>query len=67
MAMLTHDFGRPVRATGKPRTARADSANAHLAMIKRLCLIASTLLLAGGALAAIIALKTAIYLSRFHL
>ena len=67
MAMLTHDFERPVRATGKLRIARADSTNAHLAMIKRVCLIASTLLLAGGALAAIIALKTAIYFSRFHL
>jgi hypothetical protein len=67
MAMLTHDFERPVRATGKLRIAQADSANAHLAMIKRLFLIASTLVLAGGALPAIIALKTAIYFSRFHL
>jgi hypothetical protein len=67
MAMLTDDFERPVRSRGKHRIAQADSASAHLAMIKRLCLIASTLLLAGGALAAIIALKTAIYFSRFHL
>jgi hypothetical protein len=67
MAMLTHGFERPVRSTGTQRLAQADSANAHLAMIKRVCLIASTLLLAGGALAAIIALKTAIYFARFHL
>lgn len=67
MAMLTHDFGRPVRASGKQRLPQADSADARLAMIKRFCVIASTLLLAGGALAAIITLKTAIYFARFHL
>ena len=67
MAMLTHDFEQPVRPAGKQRLAQSDSANTHLAVIKRVCLIASTLLLAGGALAAIIALKTAIYFARFHL
>jgi hypothetical protein len=67
MAMLTHDFERPVGPAGRQQPAQVDSAKAHFAMIKRFCLIASTLLLAGGALAAIIALKTAIYFSRFHL
>jgi hypothetical protein len=67
MAMLTHDFERPVRSAGGQRLAQVDSAKTHFAMIKHFCLIASTLLLAGGALAAIIALKTAIYFSRFHL
>ena len=67
MAMLTHGLERPVRSSGKRRLAQAVSAQAHLVMIKRVCLIASTLLLAGSALAAIIALKTAIYFARFHL
>jgi hypothetical protein len=67
MAMLTHDFERPVRSAGEQRLARSDSAQAHLAMIKRVGLIASALLLGGGGLAAIIALKTAIYFARFHL
>ena len=41
------------------------AANAHLAMIKRVCLIALTSLLALCAVAGIIALKTVAYLSHF--
>ena len=41
------------------------AANAHLAMIKRFCLIALTSLLALCAVGGIIALKTAAYLSHF--
>ena len=37
-----------------------------LAVIKHISLCALTILLAGGALAAIIALKTAVYLMRFN-
>ena len=45
---------------------RAGSAAAHLATIKRHCLGALTILVAGSAVAAIMALKIAIYLPRFH-
>jgi hypothetical protein len=41
------------------------AANAHLAMIKRVCLIALTSLLALCAVAGVIALKTVAYLSHF--
>jgi hypothetical protein len=67
MAMLTHDIERPVHSVGKQRLAQSDSAKARLAIIKRIGLIASTALLAGGVITAAIALKTAIYVSRYHL
>jgi hypothetical protein len=41
------------------------SAQAHLAMIGRFCIGALTLLAAGGVVAAIMALKIAIYLPGF--
>jgi hypothetical protein len=44
---------------------RAGNAAAHLAMIKRFCLGALAILLGGLAVAAIMALKIAIYLPRF--
>jgi hypothetical protein len=67
MAMLTHDLKRPFHPTEKQLQVRAGAASAHLAMIKRVCLCALTVLLAGGALAAVIALKAAIYFWRFKL
>ena len=42
-------------------------ATAHLGLIKRVCLCALAVLLTGGAMAGIIALKTAIFFSRFGL
>jgi hypothetical protein len=45
---------------------RATRAAAHLATIKRYFLGALTILVAGSAVAAIMALKIAIYLPRFH-
>jgi hypothetical protein len=66
MAMLTHGLERTFRSSDKRQLVRLDAA-AHPATIKRVCLIAATLLLAGGAMAAGIALKTAIYFSRYHL
>jgi hypothetical protein len=63
MAMLTHELERTFRSPDN----RPDAAAAHWATIKRVCVIAATLLLAGGAMAAGIALKTAIYFARFHL
>jgi hypothetical protein len=67
MAMLTHDLERTFRPSEAQQRVRAGTASAHLAMIKRFCLCALTILLAGGTLAAAIALKTAIYFWRFKL
>jgi len=67
MAMLTHDSNPPIRSSAHPALARTRATTAALAGIKRVLLYASTILLAGGGLAAIIALKTAIYFSRYHL
>jgi hypothetical protein len=68
MTMLTHTRGPFERApcsSGGQDPAAAGSAAAHLAMIKRFCVAAVTLLAAGAAVAAIMALKVAIYLPRF--
>jgi hypothetical protein len=69
MTMLTHmrgPFERARRPLEKRIDARAGSAAAHPATIKRFCLGAVTILVAGSAVAAIMALKIAIYLPRFH-
>jgi hypothetical protein len=67
MTMLVHSHG-PFAGfpypSGRRDTVGADAAQAHLAMIRRFCTCALTVLVAGGAVAAIIALKTAVYLSR---
>ena len=66
MTMLTHARSPLQRPTNSPRrqdAAAADAAEAHLAMIKRFCMCALTILLAGGTLAGIIALKA---LAVFH-
>jgi hypothetical protein len=44
---------------------RPDSAAAHLAAIRRFCLGILAILLGGSAVAAIMALKIAVYLPRF--
>ena len=67
MAMLTHDLNRPFHPTEKQLQIRSVTAIAHLVMIKRVCFGVLTVLLAGGALAAVIALKTAIFFWRFKL
>jgi len=68
MTMLTHTRSPFERAPYLSRRREAAGANvqAHLSMIKRFCMWASMAGLAGGALAAIIALKAAIHLSRFN-
>jgi len=66
MAMLTHDFERLFHPSeGRPRV-RPTAAKAQLAAIKRFSLCALTIFLAGGALAAVIALKTGVYFWRFR-
>jgi hypothetical protein len=69
MTMLTHTRGVFERAAHFPvrqHPARTAAAKAQLAAIKRFILCAVTILMATGALAAIIALKAAIYLSRLN-
>ena len=66
MAILTHDFERPVRQAGKQHVG-SDAERSHKAVLKRFFLCALTVLLAGGAVAGIIALKTAVYFARYHL
>jgi hypothetical protein len=64
MTLLTHTRGPRERAAYSSAHRAADAA-ARLAPVKRVCLYAATALLAGGSLAGIIALKTAIYFWRF--
>jgi hypothetical protein len=67
--MQTHTGGsfKPARRSpGGQDTAGRVAANAHLAMIKRFWISALTVLAAGGTLAAIIALKAALFVRVFH-
>ena len=69
MTMLTHTDGRSGRPQYSPETrdtAQTDVSRARLATIKRLCLRALAVLVVGGALAGIIALKAAIFLMYFN-
>jgi len=67
MTMLTHTHSLE-RSSYSPqsRDAEADAAGTRIATIKRICLCTLAALLAGGAMAGIIALRTAIYLARFN-
>jgi hypothetical protein len=65
MTMLMQECERPSAAG--PRLPRAETERTHVAEIKRACVVALGLLLGGGGIAAIIALKSAIYLSRLPL
>ena len=69
MTMLMHTHGPFERAPApmpRANTANADAAAMRLAAIKRFCFGALGVLAATGALAAVIALKAAIYYWRFH-
>ena len=82
MTMTTHTSGRLQRTpslTARPAPFKAHAAAAdltaadlaarraaHLAMIRQFCRIGLTILLAGGALAGIIALKTVVYFWRYN-
>ena len=68
MTMSTHTGGPLERApypTGNQDLARAGAAAAYLAMIKRFSMCVLMMLAAGISIAAIMALKIAIYLPRF--
>lgn len=69
MTMLTHPhrpFGRARDLSGDTDAAGAAAAQARLATIRQFCMCALTIVVAGTALAAIIALEAAIYLGRFN-
>ena len=68
MTMWTHTGGPLKRApytAGSQDSARVGAAAAYLAMIKRFSMCVLMMLGAGVAIAAIMALKVAIYLPRF--
>jgi hypothetical protein len=72
MTMLTHaggPFHQPRHSPGRQDAAAAGAAEAPLATIKRFCMCAFTILLAGGALAGIIALRAiaVFHASNIHL
>lgn len=69
MTMLMHTRGpleRTPYSSGRRDTAGAGAAQAHLAMIKRFCISAVTVVASGGLLVAIMALKVIAYLPHFH-
>ena len=69
MTMLTHThtpFERSPCAPQRRDAVPAGAAGTRLATIKRICLRTSVALLAGGAMAGIIALRAVIYLARFN-
>jgi hypothetical protein len=68
MTMLTHarrPFERAPSASARPYKAEPGAAKAHLSAIRRFLAGVLTILAAGTAVAAIMALKIAIYLPRF--
>jgi hypothetical protein len=69
MTMLMHTrgpFERAPYSSQRRNAAGARPAKARLAMVKRLFLCALVALLAGGAVAAIMAIKVASFFWRFH-
>jgi hypothetical protein len=70
MTMLTQTRGtsKPApHSSKKQNAAGAEAAEAHLGMIKRFCMLALTILLAGAALAGIIALRAIAVLHNLNL
>ena len=68
MTVPTHTrgpFERAPYSMARRDTIGAGAAEAHLAMIKRFCKCALTILAAGGAVAGVIALKAAVHISSF--
>lgn len=67
MTMLTHAGGRYKPASylsGRPEISGAITGGGHIAMLRQFCLSALVVLLIGGGVAGIIALKAMIALSR---
>lgn len=69
MTMLTPTrgpFTQAFHSSERRGPAKPGTANFHLTTIKRFCVCALLALLAGGAVAGIMALRTAAYFWRFH-
>jgi hypothetical protein len=71
MTLLSHSSAQTENPFRLARHASAErvaaiATDAHLTAIKRFCLFAAAILLAGGTVAGIISLKTAAYLSHFN-
>jgi hypothetical protein len=62
MSMLTHHFDDSLPSSERQSTINFSAAKARAPTIKQLCLGALAVLSAGG----LVALRTAIYLSRLH-
>jgi len=67
MTLLSHDLERSSYASASRELPRTRLTRSHRATLKQLGLCVLTLLFSSGALAAVIALRTAIYVSRLHL
>lgn len=65
MSMLTHHFEYPFHSSATKAAAATGPTKARRGAIKRICLRAMIALLAGGGLAALVALKSAIFFWRF--
>jgi hypothetical protein len=70
MSILTHGFERPCRSSGQQsapgRAFSAAISRVHSTTFRRACPRALTLLSMGSLLTVLIALKTAIFMWRFH-
>jgi hypothetical protein len=70
MSILTHGFERPYRSSRKQGALgsafSAPISRVHSTTLQHLCLRALALLSMGAVLTALIALKTAIFMWRFH-
>jgi hypothetical protein len=66
MTMLTHIRGPRERAVYSPARTNTVAADARIAMIQRVCWSALMILLAGGTLTGIVALKASVYFWRYH-
>ncbi|KRR08930.1 hypothetical protein CQ12_08145 [Bradyrhizobium jicamae] len=66
MSMLTHHFDGSLRSADRKSGIKIITAKLRLPTIKGLCLGTLAIVSAGGLVAGLIALRTAIYLSRLH-
>jgi hypothetical protein len=66
MSMLAHRFENPAPSSARGNGTAATLTAAHRATMKRVCRRLAAVLLMGGVLAALIALKTAIFFWRFQ-
>lgn len=66
MSTLTHHFEDSLHSSDGQNTVRIGTAGMRLATAKQIFLSVLAILSAGGLLAGLIVLRTAIYFTRFH-